>query len=276
MEFSYLDFEDLSKIIYQKSGIKFERRKIYFLKRKIEKRIQELGLSDLREYIRFLKFRDKEGKEFQNLINLLTVNETYFFREFPTLEAFAEYCLPEVVERKKNENNKMLRIWSAGCSTGEEPYTLAIILREMVEDIDDWDAQVIATDIDLNALAKAKKGEYGDRSVKYVPEEYYQKYFVYENGVHKVKDIIKKIVTFKHLNLMDKAKMVRMRNFDFVFCRNVLIYFDDLSRKQVVNFFYMALNKGGYIFLGHSESVGRITTAFKLKRMGKHIVYVKE
>ncbi|BAI80670.1 chemotaxis protein methyltransferase CheR [Deferribacter desulfuricans SSM1] len=273
---STTELKDLINLIYKKTGIKFEEKKLYFISKRLEKRMEATGCETVREYIRYLKFRDKSGDEFQELMNLLTINETYFFREFPTLQAFAEHCLPRVIENKKKTGSNKIRIWSAGCSTGEEPYTLAIICKEMIDDFDEWDVNILATDIDRNALAKAKLGRYSDRSVSKVPEEYYEKYFYYDNGSHCVVDEIKKLVTFEHLNLMDSVNLRKKKGFDFIFCRNVLIYFDDISRRQVVNHFYMALNKGGYIFLGHSESVGRITTAFKLKKYGEHLVYVKE
>ncbi|MGA1846612.1 CheR family methyltransferase [Deferribacter abyssi] len=209
-------------------------------------------------------------------MNLLTINETYFFREFPTLQAFAEHCLPKVIDNKKKSVNNKINIWSAGCSTGEEPYTLAIICKEMIDNFEEWEVRILATDIDKTALSRAKIGRYSNRSISKVPEEYFEKYFYYDNGFYCIADEIKTLVTFEHLNLMDTLALRKKRGFDFIFCRNVLIYFDEISRRQVVNHFYMALNKGGYIFLGHSESVGRITSAFKLKKYGEHLVYIKE
>jgi chemotaxis protein methyltransferase CheR len=268
------DFKDLTAFIYKKSGIKFEAKKMYFINKRVAKRLEDLGMDSVREYMRYLKFKD-DGAEMQELMNLLTVNETYFFREFHTLETFAEHCLQEIVEEKLKRGNRKLRIWSAGCSTGEEPYTLGIIVREMLDDFADWDIEIVASDIDENVLEKAQNACYDDRSVKDVPNAYYTRYFNAARGCHMPVDEIRNMVTFEHLNLMDRMAMRKKRNFDFVFCRNVLIYFDEISRKQVVDHFYISLNKGGYIFLGHSESVGRITTAFKMKRFGSSVVYYK-
>ncbi|MBC7320419.1 protein-glutamate O-methyltransferase CheR [bacterium] len=271
------EFERITELIYKRTGIRFEANKVYFLEKRLEKRMEELKMSSFTEYIRYLYFLDKDGKEFQRLIELLTINETYFFRDFPQLKTFAEYCLPDVAERKYREGNNTLTLWSAGCSSGEEPYTLAIILREMLEDINKWEISILATDIDNDALEKAKEGVYEERSVKDVPIEYIDKYFtILKDGRFKISDEIKSMVTFVYLNLGDRMSIRRYRNFDFIFCRNVLIYFDDISRKQVVDHFYIALNRGGYIFLGSSESLNRITNAFKLKRMGGNLVYVKE
>ena len=269
------DYRDLTAFIYKKSGISFEDKKRYFINKRLEKRLDALNIDSARDYIRYLKFKDKSGIEFQELMNLITVNETYFFREFATLEVFAEFCLQEIAEKKAKEGDKTIRIWSAGCSTGEEPYTLAIILRELLDKHESWKVDVLASDIDLNALEKARLAQYDDRSVKDVPDEYYAKYFDYINGFHVPIKQVRDMVRFEHINLSDKMQMRRQRGFDFIFCRNVLIYFDEISRKQAVDHYYIALNKGGYIFLGHSESVGRITTAFNIKRFGRNVVYYK-
>lgn len=270
------DFYRLSEFIYQKVGIRFEPGKQYFVSKRLERRMEETGMRSPQEYIRYLLYSDTTS-EFQQLVNLLTVNETYFFREFLQLEAFAEHCLPALVEKKQREGNNTLRIWSAGCSTGEEPYTLSIILHEMFNDVHDWNIEIHASDIDQNVLKNAREGRYESRSVKDVPADYFGRYFRSGNdGTWTVTDEVKSLVRFEHLNLFDTDQMNKKRHFDCIFCRNVLIYFDDVSRKRVVDHFYLALNPLAYIFLGTSESIGRITTAFTLKRMGAHLVYCKE
>lgn len=276
MEITIDEFDRFADLIYRKTGIRFEQKKIYFVSKRIEKRMEILGIDKPDDYLRYLKFSDKNGREFQELINLLTINETYMFRDFTQLQAFAEYCLPEVVDRKMAKNDYTVRIWSAGCSTGEEPYTLSIILHEMFEDISEWDVKILATDIDEVALKKCNEAIYESRSVKDVPEEYLDKYFLIKGDKYMVNNDIRSIVQFEHLNLGDPFAIRRYKNFDFIFCRNVLIYFDDQSRKRIVDHFYIALNKGGFIFLSSSESLSRITTAFKLKRLGGHLVYTKE
>jgi chemotaxis protein methyltransferase CheR len=271
------DFRSLSDFIYRKAGIRFEPKKLYFLSKRIQRRMQDLGIETPLEYIRSLRFSDPNGIEFQNLINLLTVNETYFFRDFPQLQSFAEHCLPELTARKSSRGDTVLRILSAGCSTGEEPYTLAIILMEMLDNIKGWQVEILACDIDLNVLGKARKAVYEARSVKDVPPEYMPRYFNKNpEGSHSLKNEVKRMVRFEHINLAEKGMLRQQGTFDFIFCRNVLIYFDDLSRKQMVDRFYVALDPGGYIFLGSSESVGRITTGFGIKRAGGHLVYYKE
>jgi len=270
------EFDRLADLIYNKSGIRFEHKKAYFVTKRLQKRMEELGVESPMEYIRLLKYSDKDGVEFQKFLNSLTVNETYFFRDYPQLAAFAEHCLYDLVEKKYMKNDNSLRIWSAGCSTGEEPYTLSIILHEMLDNLPDWNIEIIANDVDENALQKATEGVYEDRSIKDVPQEYLDKYFIRYRNNFIVKEKVKSLVKFEYLNFADGNILKGKRNFDFIFCRNVLIYFDDFSRKKVVDHFYIALNKGGYIFLSSSESLSRITTTFKLKRLGGHLVYTKE
>jgi len=276
MQLSGNQFDKLSQQIYARLGLLFEDKKAYFLQKRIEKRMGVLGLQDPGEYVFLLCYGDSEGKEMQALANLITTNETYMFREYEQLEAFANHCLPEVLSLKQSRGEQTLRIWSAGCSSGEEAYTLAIILQEVFPQSQYWNCEIVANDIDENMLAQASRARYWWRSVRDVPAEYLEKYFVREDDAYTVRPKTASLVKFAHLNLSDRMAMRSMRNFDFIFCRNVLIYFDDRSRKSAVDHFYNSLNRGGYIFLGHSESVGRITSAFKLKRVGTHLVYAKE
>ncbi len=275
MNLDFSDFIKFRNFIFDKTGLFFEEKKIYFVKKRIAKRMEELGIESPIEYLKYLKFLDKNGEELEKFVNLLTTNETYFFREFEQLQAFAEHCLPEIEEKKKKTGDTTLRILSAGCSTGEEPYTLSIIAMEMLDNYREWNIDIIGIDIDTNALEKAKQGIYSNRSVKDVPREYYEKYFETNGENHKVKYIVKKNVSFFRVNLTDRETLLRLGNFDFIFCRNVLIYFNDASRKMVVNTFYELLNPGGYIFLGHSESISRISSAFSIKKKGGMIVYQK-
>jgi len=275
MNLSMKNFMALRGMIYDRCGINFESKKIYFIKKRIAARMETLGVDTAENYIRLLKFRDPRGVEFQELLNLLTTNETYMFREFEQLAVFAEHCLEEVCVRKEKTGDKKIRIWCAGCSTGEEAYTLAIILSEMLDSLNNWDVKILATDIDTTVLSKAKKGVYSPRSVKDVPDEYLEKYLQVSGPNFLVKKSLKKLINFKHLNLMNKTDIKYAGQFDFIFCRNVLIYFDDASRKEVVNSFYEHLDPGGFIFLGHSESISRISSSFSLRKMGGMIMYQK-
>ena len=275
-DLSVEQFQSLSHQIYQKLGLHFDEKKIYFLKTRVAKRMAVLGIDDAREYVFKLNYADPQGLEMQALANLVTTNETYMFREYDQLQAFANFCLPEVLSTKQARGERSLRIWSAGCSSGEEPYTLAMIVQDVFPQAQSWDCQIVATDIDENMLGRVAAARYGARSVGDVPDEYRRKYLIEDGDEWVVRRRTTDLVQPRHLNLHDRMAMRSMRGFDFVFCRNVLIYFDDASRKAVVDHFYSALNPGGYVFLGHSESIGRVTTAFKLKRFETHLVYVKE
>lgn len=269
--FGFREFKEIRDLIYEKTGIFITDEKIYLLKRRVEKRMGEKGMLNVTDYLRFLKYFDHNNAEFNELINEITINETYFFREFPQLRIFAEYCLPDVVEKN---NTRFVRILSAGCSTGEEPYTLSIICSEMLGDT--YQYNIDALDIDDNALQKAKIGVYDERSVKDVPKSYLKKYFRQTLQGYEVTEEVKKFVRFYKINLFDRQALLSLgKNYHFIFCRNVLIYFSDDSRRKVVETFYEMMVPGGYIFLGHSESLSRITTLFELKRMGDGLVYQK-
>lgn len=271
MIFGFREFSALRDHIYARTGVYIGDQKVYLLKRRVEQRLAALGFSSVEEYLNYLKHWDGSRREFEELVSAITVNETYFFREFPQLQAFAEHCLPEVVERK---NAGRVRILSAGCSTGEEAYTLSIICQEMLDPPHAF--SIDALDIDYRALEKAKKGVYEERAVRDIPRVYLEKYFEKTREGWVVKEAVRRGVTFHKVNLSDREALLAVgRGFDFVFCRNVLIYFSDDSRRKVVETFYAMMNPGGYIFLGHSESMSRITSAFELRRMGEALVYRK-
>src|ERR1017187_9158285 len=273
-DFSVEQFRSLSQQIYQKLGLHFDEKKIYFLKTRVAKGMAALGMDDPRDYVFLVSYADPKGVEMQALANMVTTKESYLVREYDQLQAFANYCLPEVLSAKQARGERPLRSWSAGCSSGEEPYTLAMILQDVFPQAQSWECEIVATDIDENMLRKVVAARYGCRSVNEVPDEYREKYLIEDEDEWLVRRRTAVLVRTLHLNLHDRLAMRAMRGFDFIFCRNVLIYFDDLSRKAVVDHFYNALNPGGYIFLGHSESIGRVTPAFKLKRFENHLVYV--
>ncbi len=261
-------------LVYARSGLSFDERKTYFVERRLQQRIEETGASSALDYYHGLRYGD-DGRELELLCEALTVNETYFFREYPQLKVFAENCLQEVLQQKRARDNTHLRLWSAGCATGEEPYTLAIILREMIEDLDRWTFDITATDICKAVLDVARGARYGERSLKDVPDVYRQRYFRRDGESFRVDRSIARIVEFRHANVLDESAALDIRNQDFIFCRNVLIYLDEAARRRAVELLHGALRPGGYIFLGHSESVSRITTGFEPVRMAGQIVYRK-
>jgi chemotaxis protein methyltransferase CheR len=267
---SAADFTRLAEYIYQKTGIRFEAGKQYYVAKRVEKRMQELGFESFSRYFNHLRFQPA-GRELEFLVNALTVNETYFFREYGQLKCFAEEVVPLLA---RNLCGGTLKVWSAGCSTGEEPYTLAIILLEMLADTG-VGFEVHGTDINTSVLEAAGRAAYGERAVKDVPADYLRKYFRFDGGGYWVVPDVKKHVRLCRLNLKDEESMEKMRGFHAIFCRNVLIYFDERSRREVALCFYRSLEPGGFIFLGHSESMSRVTTVFKLRRFKEAIIYQK-
>ena len=271
-EITQLQLDLIRELIYKETGILYETKKDYALKARIEKRMKATNSRNFREYQFLLK---NNSEELQSLIEELTINETYFFRDLAQLKGFATKALPLVAEEKHKKNDFNLKIWSAACSTGEEPYTLSILVQETIKDTNKWKIEILGTDIDRKVLSIAKKAEYGNRSVKNTPEYLRKKYFEQVGNYWRVLPKITRIVKFEHLNLMDRKAMRLRKGYDFIFCRNVLIYFDDSARKKVVNNFYDSLNPGGFLFLGSSESMGRITASFQLLKIDDFLFYRK-
>lgn len=269
------EFHLLRGLVYDATGLMFDDRKLSFMEMRVAKRLPVVNCRNPREYYRHLRYSDPKQVELQALIELLTTNETYFFRDFPQLEGFANEVLPRVAATKRKNKDYTLNIWSAACSTGDEVYSLAIILRACLDDFRLWHIGLHATDIDSEVLAIARRGLYSQRAVKDVPPGYLNRYFSRHAGEYAVCDEIRDMVKLAQVNLVDRQAMRKFQGMDFIFCRNVLIYFDDRSRRQVLHSFYDSLLPAGFIFLGHSESVGRITAAFEPVKFGGTIVYQK-
>lgn len=270
-----LSSDDLNKIralLYKETGMLFDDKKNYYIESRVKQRLDVLKMDSFNEYYNEVAFGNRQ-QELKALIETITINETYFFRDFPQLQGFAEQVLVNYSKEKIASGSSTLSAWSAACSTGEEPYTLAIIFKEILNDLGRFEVKIDATDIDSTVLAKASAGLFSERSMKDTPLIYKNKYFIPNQDEWKLLDPIKKMVTLRELNLIDRSEMRKMRNYDFIFCRNVLIYFDDDSRRKVVASLYDALVPGGYLFLGHSESIGRISAAFELQNIGGFLCY---
>jgi len=269
------EFNLLRDLVYEKTGLMFDLRKLSYMESRVAKRLPATKCENAHDYYRFLRYRDPSESEFQAFIEALTTNETYFFREFSQLESFANDVLPCVADKKRKNNDYSINIWCAACSTGDEAYSLAIILRNCLDDFKRWHIGLHATDIDSEVLATARRGIYSERAVKDVPPGYLKRHFARQGEEYAVSQEILSMVKFSQLNLVDRLAMRKYQAMDFVFCRNALIYFDDKSRRQVLNSFYDSLLPGGSIFLGHSESVSRISTAFEAVKFSNIIVYQK-
>ncbi|MDO8652209.1 MAG: protein-glutamate O-methyltransferase CheR [Undibacterium sp.] len=266
------DFQKFQEYFYRKTGIQFEESKRYFVDKRLVERIEATASENFRGYFTMLRFQ-ASGAELQALVNLMTINETYFFREEYQFACLVNSILPEIVARKKDKSP--IRIWVIPSSSGEEPYSIAMCLLERWADINKWDVEIISSDIDTKILAQARAGLYSARSVKHVPKSYMQKYFRQTAHDYQLSEELRSAVEFTRVNLMESADVRQYRNFDVIFCRNLLIYFDDVSRKQAVETFYDALHPGGFICLGHSESMSRISSLYKIRKFPEAIVYQK-
>ena len=264
------DFLKFQEYFYRKTGIRFEDAKRYFVDKRLVERMGHTGSANFREYFSKLRF-EADGTELQALVNLMTVNETYFFREDYQFDCLVNSILPEIVARKKNRSP--IRIWALPSSSGEEAYTIAMCLIERWPGIDSHDVEIISSDIDTNILTQARAGLYSARSTMHVPESYLRKYFKKTAAGFQIDDTLRNAVEFTRVNLQDPADVKPYRNFDVIFCRNLLIYFDDVSRKQAAETFYDALQPGGFILLGHSESMSRISSLFRVRKFEDAIVY---
>ena len=267
------DFEKFSEFFYRKTGIRFDSSKRYFVDRRLIERMSATGHKGFKTYFIYLRF-NSDKKETQALINAMTVNETYFFREEYQFRCMVERMLPEVVSRKRP--GETIKIWSIPSSTGEEPYSIAIYLLEYWPDLDNWDVEILSSDIDTNVIEAAKKGIYTERSVKNLSDVMLKKYFTkVGDGLYQISEDIRNSVEFTVVNLIEPKETKRFRGIDIVFCRNLLIYFDDVSRRVAAENLFDALNPGGFICLGHSESMSRISPLFKVRKFSEAIVYQK-
>jgi len=239
-----------------RGGLYFKDHDLRNLENAISARMKERGIHSLPGYYAYLTTSDEKENEFRELLNLITINHTYFFRNEPQFKAFSEKVLPEVIAQKlreaSGEEKPSLRIWSAGCATGEEAYSIAMVVNDLITDIESWDVHILATDASENALQGARKGLYRQNSSKHVDEEHIARYFTKESDKYAVRDTIKNMVTFAYLNLMDEEYPA---GFDVIFCRNVVIYFEFETTLKVMNKLFSSLTDDGYMFIGYSETL---------------------
>ena len=270
-------FVMLRDFIYSKTGIFFHEKKKYLLEGRLGKRLQVLKIVQFEEYLHLLKYGQQKECEFELLCNMVTINETFFFRNDAQIDAFQQKFAEEVIEAKKVYNHRTLRIWSAACSSGEEPYSLAMLYLEHLKPrYPDLHIEIVGSDINTAVLDMAQKAEYNQYSIRSTPKLYLNKYFDQFNGVYRLRQEVKELVRFEYINLIDREKMRHMMHFDFIFCANVLIYFDEKAKIQVVGDLFNSLNRGGYLFIGFSEMLHRISTAFRLVSIPKTTAYKKE
>ncbi len=265
------EFARFCSFFYRHTGIQFNEQKRYFVERRVQDRIRATGSEGFRDYFSLMRF-ESAGQELQHLVNAMTVNETYFFREDYQFAALTGAVLPYLAKRRQ----RPIRIWSLPCSTGEEPYSVAIAILEDWADADGHDIEIYASDIDSGVLEQARAGIYGERALHRLSTPLRARYFAsLPDHRFRVHEGIRASIDFSLVNAIDPRSMARYRGMDVVFCRNMLIYFDDLSRRQTVEAIYENLAPGGFVFLGHSESMSRMSSLFQPCKVGDSIVYQK-
>ncbi len=260
--FTDKDFSQIRSFVKQKTGINLSEGKRTMIYSRLVRRLRQLDLRKFSDYLAIV--RDDNSGELVNFINAVTTNLTAFFREPHHFEYLKKTVIPRLLE--KNATTRRMRIWSAGCSTGEEPYSLAMTLLSSISDIDSWDVKLLATDLDTNVLQHASNGVYEQQRVEGIDSGLLRRYFLKGRGEHvgsmRVADRVRQLITFKQLNLMEAWPM--KGPFDFIFCRNVVIYFDKDTQRQLVSRYADLTAADGHLFLGHSESLFKVSDRYKL------------
>ena len=270
-------YRQIRDLVYKVSGIYKTEEKLYLLAAGCDRRMKQLNSKSPREYWDHLTAHPSRDGEMRQLLNEITIGETCLFRSQPQIDALRKVILPEIVADKTKQITKRLRIWSAGCSTGEESYTVAMnMIEEGAALLKDWTVEILATDLNDRSVETAKAGIYGDYALRSTPDYFKRKYFqAADDKKLQVRPEVKKLITFSRLNLQDDSRMLFMKGMDVVFCCNVLIYFDGPSKAKVINHFFSNLNFGGYFFLGTSESLLNLNDKFHLVHFPGAIAYWK-
>ena len=266
------EFARFAKLVYDECGIFLKDSKITLLSNRLRKRLTALNIKTFQEYYDYIQKLKDKTKEIEELIDVVSTNETYFFRNERHFDALMQKSFADIAAKKKE---KTLTIWSAGCSTGEEPYTIAICLLESKHLFPGWKLQILATDIAYSVLDFAKDGHYSGRRIEKVPPPLLQKYFIRDTAhpdVYTVNDEVKSLVKFGVINLFKDSFP---QNVDIIFCRNVMIYFDREHQRALVGNFYKSVSKtNGYLYIGHSETLHSISEDFLYVKLLDSPVYV--
>ncbi len=266
-------YKALTDHIYANSGLRYDASSRSILERRLSSRIRELNLDSFENYYYYLMYHPGRESEMEIMFDLITTNETYFLREERQLRAFTDELIPRFALDPGRP--RLLRIWSAGCSTGEEPYTLAILCRNS-ELLRGWSIDLFASDLSQKAVQAARRGIYRESAFRSAPAEFRERNFKkIEENRYQIREEIRRMVTFGKLNLLNVRKTGILGEFDLIFCRNVIIYFDQEAKKKAVDVLYGCLRKGGYLLLGHAESLLSLSTRFKLVHLTNDMVYQK-
>jgi chemotaxis protein methyltransferase CheR len=265
------EFLLFKELIYRETGISMSDKKKKLIVARLSKRLRALRLSSFTEYYQYICESPDADDEVVNLINRVTTNKTDFFRERHHFDFLGNELFPQMIAEARKTGGRKLRVWSAGCSSGEEPYTLAMTISEAFKNERGWDIKILATDLDTEILQRAITGAYPTQAILPVPKEYLPKYFYRSGESYVVCDALKSLISFRRLNLMDENFPMK-HPFDIIFCRNVIIYFDAQTKDVLLTKYHKHLKGKGYIFIGHSESLMHMKSKF---RYLKHTIYQK-
>lgn len=264
IEITDKEFELFRSLIYDKSGINLNPTKKGLLHTRLLKRLSLHNCATFAEYYYYIQ-NDDSGEELIAMLNAVSTNLTKFFREENHFLFLQNTVLPEITQGRRKSGQRRLRVWCAGCSSGEEPYSIGITLLQHIESPLLWDIKILATDISTDILEKAAEGIYEKEKVSELPHDLLSAFFIrgssQYSGYYKVKSALQNIISFRRLNLIDEKYPFRGK-FDFIFCRNVMIYFDKRTQERIVNRYYNCLEDGGYLFIGHSESLNGVKSPF--------------
>ncbi len=270
------DFGLFQELLIQTSGLFFEKSRNQSLHLALWQRLQRRGYDSYREYYDLLKFHPEGRLEIRELLDLITIGETYFFRNKAQFDVLMRFVLPEIIQRKIDSRDKCIRVWSAGCSGGDETYSIAMAMMEVVPSYEEWRISILGTDINRNGLASAKEATYSAKHIAHLPKEYLGKYFKVVGSTYKLNAKVQALTQFEYHNLAkDPLIHERMQNADIIFCRNVIIYFDGQTTQRVIENFHNCLAREGYLFLGHSETLWQITDKFERVEFPQTFIYKK-
>jgi len=266
------EFRMFSALVRERCGLHFGPDGRFLLEKRLARRLRELEMTSFAAYHYRIRRAARQDEEFANLIDELTTNETYFFRERSQLRALIGEIFVELQAERRASNHRPITVWSAGCSSGEEPYSIVILAQEagMVPGVD---LHVYASDISRRMLRKARQGVYREASFRETEFDLKSNYFSEKDGLWRISDDVKKHVDFIHLNLLDRRKIALLGSMDVIICRNVIIYFDSDTKREVIQTFYEKLRPGGHLLLGHSESLINLSSSFELRHLKHDLVY---
>jgi chemotaxis protein methyltransferase CheR len=265
------EFRLFTEFLRSRCGLHFDEDTRYLVEKRLIRRIIEADIGSVSSYLYELRNGSNADEEFSKIVDILTTNETYFFRERSQLSALVEEIIPKMLSQQST-SRRPISVWSAGCSSGEEPFSVVMMGMEAGL-VPGRDFRVYASDISRGVLSKARRGVYREASFRETEDSMRQRYFAHKDGLARISDSVKRHVDFVHMNLLDESKIGLLSEMDVILCRNVIIYFDLDTKKRVMKTFYDKLRPGGYLLLGHSESLISVTADFELKHLSRDLVY---